>query len=247
MSQPLNGKVALVTGGSRGIGAAIVRHLARAGAAVAFTYRSSPDRAEALVRQITGDGGTALAIQADASDRAAARAAVDRTVEQLGGLHVVVNSAGVTGTGPFEEITDDSFDHSVAVNVGSVFHTTQAAMKHLTTGGRVITVGSINADRIHFPGGTVYAMTKAAVAGFTRALAREVSSRGITVNTVQPGPVDTDMNPADGPFAGVTRPLIAAGRYGTADEIASVVTFLAGPDSSFVTGATINVDGGFAA
>ncbi|MFD7439017.1 3-oxoacyl-ACP reductase family protein [Streptomyces sp. NPDC059861] len=247
MSHPLQGKNALVTGGSRGIGAAIARHLAQAGAAVAVTYHSSPDRAEALVRQIAGDGGTAVAIQADASDRVAARSAVTETVKQLGGLDIVVNNAGASGVGPIEEVTDETYDHAVAVNVGSVFHTTREALRHMTSGSRVITVGSINADRIHFAGGTVYALTKAAVAGFSRALAREVSSRAITVNTVQPGPVDTEMNPADSDFAKITRPLIATGRYGTADEIASVVTFLAGPDASFITGATINVDGGFAA
>ncbi|MCT9934115.1 SDR family oxidoreductase [Planotetraspora sp. A-T 1434] len=247
MEHTLSGKVAIVTGGSRGIGAAIARALARQGAAVAITYNASADRAKTLTEDINAEGGQAIAIKADAADRHAVQAAVEETVRRLGRLDILVNNAGVIGAGPIEEITEDGYDNTVAVNLHSVFFASQAALRHMGGGGRIITIGSINADRIHFPGGTVYALTKAGVAGFTRGLAREISSRGITVNTIQPGPVDTEMNPKDGPFAASTKAFIAADRYGTADEVASLVTYLAGPDAAYITGATINVDGGYAA
>ncbi|GAA4585442.1 3-oxoacyl-ACP reductase FabG [Planotetraspora phitsanulokensis] len=247
MEQTLAGKVAMVTGGSRGIGAGIARRLAAAGATVAITYVSSGEQAELMVKSIQMAGGGALAVRIDSADRAALRAGVGQIVQRLGRLDILVNNAGVGGVGPIGEIADDDYDHALAVNLTAVFAASQEALRHLGPGGRIITIGSINADRIHFPGGTVYALTKAGVAGFTRALAREVSSRGITVNTVQPGPVATDMNPAEGAFAEITRPHIAVARYGTADEIGSLVAYLAGPDAAYITGATINADGGFAA
>ncbi|MBM0230854.1 SDR family oxidoreductase [Micromonospora sp. STR1_7] len=247
MAQTLAGKVATVTGGSRGIGEGIARRLAAAGATVAITYNSSAKQAELVAKSIQEAGGTALAVRVDAADRAAVRAGVAEIVAQFGRLDILVNNAGVGGVGAIETITDEGYDHTVAVNLTAVFAASQEALRHLSDGGRIITIGSINADRIHFGGGSVYALTKAGVAGFTRALAREVSSRGITVNTVQPGPVDTEMNPADGPFAEITRPYIAAARYGTAAEVGSLVTYLAGPDAAYITGATINVDGGYAA
>ena len=247
MSQPLNGKVALVTGGSRGIGEGIARRLAREGAAVAVTYNASADRAEALVKEIVADGGQALAVQADAADRASLRTAVTEVVDRLGRLDILVNNAGVGVIRPIEELTDADYDHVAAVNLRAVFAATQEALRHIGDGGRVITIGSINADRVPFAGGSLYALTKAGVAGFTRALAREVGSRGITVNTVQPGPVDTDMNPADGPWAASALPHLAVGRYGTADEVAGLVAYLAGPDAAYITGAALDVDGGYAA
>jgi 3-oxoacyl-[acyl-carrier protein] reductase len=189
----------------------------------------------------------AVALKVDSADRAAVRAGILEVVERYGRLDILVNNAGVTRVGTIDAIGDRDYDESVAINLTAVFAASQEALRHLVDGGRIITIGSINADLIHFGGGSVYALTKAGVAGLTRALAREVSSRGITVNTVQPGPVDTDMNPADGPFAEITRPHIAAGRYGTTDEIGSLVTYLAGPDAAYISGATINIDGGYAA
>ncbi|MEU1801329.1 3-oxoacyl-ACP reductase family protein [Streptomyces sp. NPDC019937] len=243
----LQGKVALVTGGSRGIGEGIARRLAREGAAVAVTYNASADRAEALVKEIVADGGQALAVRADAADRTSLRTAVTEVADRLGRLDILVNNAGVAAMRPIEDLTDADYDHVAAVNLRAVFTATQEALRHIGDGGRIITIGSINADRVPFAGGSLYALTKAGVAGFTRALAREVGGRGITVNTVQPGPVDTDMNPADGPWAASALPHLAVGRYGTADEVAGLVAHLAGPDAAYITGATLDVDGGYAA
>ncbi|GAA1365151.1 3-oxoacyl-ACP reductase family protein [Catellatospora chokoriensis] len=247
MTQQLNGKVALVTGGSRGIGAGIARRLAREGATVAVTYQSSADAAATLVKEIEAEGGTAYAVRADSADRDAVRGVVDEVARRSGRLDILVNNAGVTGFGPIGELTDEVFDQTVGVNLHAVFHASQAALRHLGEGGRIITIGSVNADRMPFPGGSLYALTKAGVAGFTRGLAREVGPRGITVNTVQPGPVDTDMNPADGPMSGALLPALAVGRYGTADEVAGAVAYLAGPEAAYITGATLDVDGGFLA
>ncbi|MGI5506612.1 3-oxoacyl-ACP reductase family protein [Lentzea sp. CA-135723] len=243
----LEGKVAIVTGGSRGIGAAIAERLAHQGATVAITYYASPDQAELVVKSIEDKGGKAFAIKVDAGDRDAVRAGVREVVERFGRLDVLVNNAGVIDVKPITDVGDDEYDRTVAVNQTSVFAASQEAVKHFREGGRIITVGSINADRVTYPGGTLYVLTKAAVAGFTRALAREVGARGITVNNIQPGPTDTDMNPADGPRADFSRAHIAIGRYGTADEVASLVAYLAGPDAAYVNGASIDVDGGYAA
>jgi 3-oxoacyl-[acyl-carrier protein] reductase len=243
----LDTKVALVTGGSRGIGAAIAERLARDGAAVAITFTSAPEKADAVVAGIEAAGGRALAIRADSADADAVRAAVARTVETLGGLDVLVNNAGIAKMAPLDAFTLEDFDRTVAINVRAVFVAAQAAARHMTDGGRIITIGSTNADRMPFPGGAVYAMSKAAIAGLTRGLARDLGPRGITVNNVQPGPVDTDMNPATGPFADSLRALMALPRYGTADEIAAMVSYLAGPDAGFVTGASLTIDGGFGA
>jgi 3-oxoacyl-[acyl-carrier protein] reductase len=240
-------KVALVTGGSRGIGAAIAERLARDGAAVAITFTSAPEKADAVVAAIEATGGHALAIRADSADAEAVRAAVARTVEALGGLDVLVNNAGIAKMAPLDAFTLEDFDRTVAINVRAVFVAAQAAARHMTEGGRIITIGSTNADRMPFPGGAVYAMSKAAIAGLTRGLARDLGPRGITVNNVQPGPVDTDMNPATGPFADSLRALMALPRYGTGDEIAAMVSYLAGPDAGFVTGASLTIDGGFGA
>jgi len=246
-SKNLSGKVALVTGASRGIGAAIAKRLAGDGAAVAITYSSSPEKANEVVRAIESAGGKALAIQADAADEKAVRAAVTKTVSKFGGIDILVNNAGVALMSPIEKFTIEDFDKSIAVNVRSVFVATQEASKHLRDGGRVIHIGSTNSDRMPFAGGSVYALTKAAIVGFTKGLARDLAPRQITVNNIQPGPVNTDMNPENGPFAESLKSLMALKRYGSGDEIAGMVSYLAGPEASYVTGASLLIDGGFAA
>lgn len=243
----LRNKIALVTGGSRGIGAAIARRLARDGAAVALTYSCSPDKARDVVGSIEKEGGKALAIAADAADAQAVREAVTRTVEELGGLDILVNNAGVGFFSPIEELSLEDFDRMMNINVRGLFVASQEASRHLKEGGRIIHIGSVNADRIPFPGGSVYALTKGAVASFTQGLARDLGPRGITVNNVQPGPVDTDMNPARGPFAEQLLTYQALGRYGKDSEVASFVSYLAGPESSYITGANLTIDGGFGA
>ncbi len=241
----LAGRKALVTGGSRGIGAEIVRRLAADGAAVAFTYGASAAEADKLAAEVAADGGTAVAIQADSSDPDAVVRSVDEAASALGGLDVLVNNAGVAHIADADTFPLEQFDRLVAVNVRGVFVATQRALAHLGEGGRIINIGSINADRVPNPGMSVYAMTKAAVAGLTRGLARELGPRGITVNNVQPGPVATDMNPEVGEFADTAREVMAIGRYGQPREVASVVSFLAASDSGYITGANWNVDGGF--
>jgi 3-oxoacyl-[acyl-carrier protein] reductase len=247
MNQPLKNKRALVTGGSRGIGAAIVNRLARDGADVALTYVSSPERAEETARAAQTHGVRALAIQADSSDVQAVRAAVERTVAELGGIDILVNNAGVAIIAALDDFRLEDFDRTMAVNVRAVFVAAQAAAKHMQTGGRIITIGSCNADRMPFAGGAVYAMSKAALVGLVKGLARDLGPRGITVNNIQPGPVDTDMNPATGEFADALRKLMALPRYGTGEEIAALVAYLAGPEAAFVTGASMTIDGGFTA
>lgn len=249
MSQtlPLTGKVALVQGGSRGIGAAIVRRLARDGARVAFTYVSSSASAEALAGEINNAGGQALALRADSADIQAVQQAVADTAKAFGGLDILVNNAGVLAVAPVTEFDLADFDRLLAINVRSVFVATQAAVKHMGKGGRIINIGSTNAERMPFAGGAPYAMSKSALVGLTKGLARDLGPQGITVNNVQPGPVDTDMNPASGEFAESLIPLMAIGRYGQADEIASFVAYLAGPEAGYITGASLLADGGFAA
>ncbi len=246
-SKNLAGKTALVTGGSRGIGAAIAKRLAVEGAAVALTYASGKQKAEDVVCAIEAAGGRALAIQADSADAGAVKRAVAETVKAFGRLDVLVNNAGIAAIAPLEQFSLEDFDRTVAVNIRAVFAAAQEAARHMKEGGRIITIGSVNADRMPFAGGSVYAMSKAAVAGLTRGLARDLGPRGITVNTVQPGPVDTDMNPASGPFAESLKALMALPRYGTGEEIAGMVAYLASPEAAFVTGASLTIDGGFAA
>ena len=245
MTAVLAGRRALVTGGSRGIGAEIVRRLAADGAAVAFTYGSSAAEAEKLAAEIAADGGTSVAIQADSGDPEQVAKSIDETVAQLGGLDILVNNAGVAYIGDVETLTMEQFDRLVAINVKGVFAAIQRALPHLGNTGRIINIGSINADRVPGPGLSIYAMSKAAVAGLTRGLARELGPRGITVNNIQPGPVATDMNPEVGEFADSLREVMALGRYGQPRDIASVVSYLAGPEAAYVTGANWNVDGGF--
>ncbi|HXE54174.1 MAG TPA: 3-oxoacyl-ACP reductase family protein [Tepidisphaeraceae bacterium] len=244
----LDGKVALVTGGSRGIGAAVSRRLAEAGATVLVNYAKSPDAARAVVEQIKSSGGKAHAVGGDVADPAQVRE-IFRTIDKDHGgkLHVVVNNAGIYRTGPLVELTDQDYESSFNTNVRAVFLVTREAVKRMAAGGRIITIGSVVGERAIAPGMSVYSATKFAVAGMTRAWAHEFAERGITANVVQPGPIDTDMNPADpakNPAADQLRQQIPARRYGTADEVAAVVTFIASPAAAFVNGSTINVDGG---
>jgi 3-oxoacyl-[acyl-carrier protein] reductase len=243
----LNGKVALVTGGSRGIGAAIARRLGQDGAAVAVTYSASPGRADEVVASIRQAGSPALAIQADSGNAEAVKQAVQTTVEQFGRLDVLVNNAGVTHLAPIGEFPENEFDRMLNVNVRGLFLATQEAVRHMREGGRIIMIGSINSDYIPYSQGSAYALTKGAVAGFTRGLARGLGPRGITVNNIQPGPVDTEMNPAHGAFAEAAKRFIAVGRYGRGEEIAALVSYLAGPESAYITGAQFKIDGGYTA
>ena len=246
MDKELTGRVALVTGGSRGIGAAIASRLAREGAAVALTYTRAAEAAQTVAKQIEADGGRALVIQADNADPAAVTAAVERTVRELGRLDILVNNAGIFEGGPLDAITVDQLDRLWAVDVRAVFLASQAAARHMT-GGRIINIGSALTERVPAPGLTPYAMAKSALTGLTKGLARDLAGQGITVTTILGGAVDTDMNPADGPAADMLRSVTALGRYGTAAEIAAVVARLAGEAGQYITGTTIAVDGGFAA
>jgi 3-oxoacyl-[acyl-carrier protein] reductase len=249
MTHPINlsGKVVLVQGGSRGIGAAIVKRLAEQGAAVAFTYVSSEAKANELQDSVIAAGGKALAIKADSANADEIRHAVSTTAQHFGGLDILVNNAGVLAIAPIDEFTLEDFDRTLAINVRSVFIATQEAARHMKEGGRIINIGSTNADRMPFAGGATYAMSKSALVGLTKGLARDLGPRGITVNNVQPGPVDTDMNPADSDFAGSLMGLMAIPRYGKSEEIAAFVAYLAGPEAGYVTGASLTIDGGFGA
>jgi 3-oxoacyl-[acyl-carrier protein] reductase len=242
----LAGRRALVTGGSRGIGAAIVKRLAADGARVGFTYAASAAPADALSAEVAALGGTAVAIRADSAEANQVTDAVDQAVATLGGLDILVNNAGLSTSGMTESFSLPDFDRMLAVNVRGVFVAIQHAIPHLGSGGRIVTTGSIFADRVPRPGSAVYAMTKAALAGLTRGLARELGPRGITVNLIQPGPTATDANPDSGEFADAMRQLTAVGHYGRPGDIASAVAYLVSPEAAFITGVTWNVDGGFA-
>jgi 3-oxoacyl-[acyl-carrier protein] reductase len=243
----LSGKVALVTGGSRGIGAAIARRLARDGAAVALTYVTAAAQARAVAKQIDADGGRVLVIQADNADPCAVTAAVEQTVADLGRIDILVNNAGIIISGPLEEITVEQADRLWAIDVRAVFTASQAAARHMSEGGRIITIGSALAQRVPVPGLTLYTMAKSALTGLTRGLARDLAPRGITVTVVHGGLIDTDMNPAGGPSAAFLRTIPALGRYGHPEDIAATVSHLAGDGGRYVTGTAITVDGGFAA
>jgi len=244
MNRKLDGNTALITGGSRGIGAAIAKRLAADGAKVAITYSKGADAAASVVKEIERDGGKAIAIQADATDAEAGKAAVEKTVATFGGLDVLVNNAGTAIPKTFEETTLEEMDRLLDVNVRGVFIATQAALKHMKRGGRIIMIGSAVGERVLTPGLVPYSATKGAVKIFTQALSRELGSRGITVNNVQPGPIDTELNPATSEWAVPQKAATALDRYGHVDEIAAMVAFVAGPESSYVTGANLTVDGG---
>jgi 3-oxoacyl-[acyl-carrier protein] reductase len=247
MSQKLSKKVALVTGGSRGIGAAIVKRLASEGADVALTYASSPTQANEVAQAAQALGVRALTIQADSAEASEVIAAVERTVSELGSIDILVNNAGVLAIAPIDDFTLADFDRTLAVNVRAVFVATQAAVKHMQVGGRIINIGSTNAERMPFAGGGVYAMSKSALQGLVQGLSRDLGPRGITINNVQPGPIATDMNPPEGEFAEVLKKQVAVLRYGTVEEVAGMVAYLAGPEAGYITGANLMIDGGFSA
>ncbi|WP_238651877.1 3-oxoacyl-ACP reductase family protein [Paenibacillus piscarius] len=243
MNKPLAGRKAFVTGGARGIGAAIVRRLAEDGASVAFTYVSAHSKAEELVEEIKSAGGQALAIRADSADFEALKGAADETIQTFGGIDILVNNAGISSLKPYDQFTLEEFDQIVAVNLKAVFVAVQAAAPQMKSGGRIINIGSISAEFNPFPGNSLYVATKAAVAGLTRALARDLAPQGVTVNNIQPGMIDTDMNPENGPYASGAD-MIPLGRYGKASEIASMVAYLSSSEAGYTTGATLNIDGG---
>jgi 3-oxoacyl-[acyl-carrier protein] reductase len=246
-SLSLQGKVALVTGGSRSIGAAIAQRLAAEGAKVALTYSASPEKAQDVVQAIRAQGGEAIAIKADAGDVTAVKAAVAETRQEFGNIDILVNNAGLAVGNLVNDITLEDFDRIVDVNIKGLFVAIQEASKHMKDGGRIINIGSINSTYVPYAGGSLYVMTKAAVAGLTKALARDLGPRGITINNVQPGPTDTDMNPATSDFAKSAREYIALQRYAQVDEIADFVVYIASPGASFITGANLAVDGGYSA
>ncbi|WP_406334038.1 SDR family oxidoreductase [Streptomyces sp. NBC_00203] len=243
----MNGKVALVTGGSRGIGAATAVRLAREGADVAVTYVRGKEDADAVVRAVEALGRRGVALRADSAEPEEAAGAVRRAVEELGGLDVLVNNVGVGVLAPLDSLSLADVDRVLAVNVRGVFLASQAAASRMDRGGRIITVGTCMTQRVPGPGGTLYATSKSALIGLTKALARELGDRGITANIVHPGPIDTDMNPAGGPYAAGQASMTALGRFGAVDDVASLVAYLAGVEAGYVTGAEFSVDGGHAA
>lgn len=240
----LQGKTALVTGGSRGIGAGIAKRLAADGASVAITYINGADAAALVVSDIERAGGKAIAIRADAVDAAAVAAAIDQTIAAFGRLDVLVNNAGTAIPKPFQDATIEELDKVVDINLRGALIATHAALKHIQDGGRIIMIGSCVGERMMTPGLAVYAATKGAIKMFTQGLSRETGSRGITVNNVQPGPIDTDLNPATAEWAAPQIANTALKRYGHVEDIAAMVAFLAGPDASYITGASLTVDGG---
>jgi 3-oxoacyl-[acyl-carrier protein] reductase len=240
----LEGKIAFITGGSRGIGAAIAKRLAADGSNVAITYTKGVEAATSVVKEIEQAGRKAIAIQADAADAEAVRAAVEKTVATFGGLDVLVNNAGTAIPKKFEETTLEEMDRMIDINIRGAFVATQAALKHMKDGGRIIMIGSCVGERMMTPGLVPYSATKGAVKMFSQGLSREVGNRGITVNNIQPGPIDTELNPAAGEWAAPQKAATALNRYGSVDDVAALVAFVAGPEASYITGANLTVDGG---
>lgn len=240
----LNNKVALITGGSRGIGAGIAKRLAADGANVAITYTKGADAAALVVKEIEAAGGKAIAIQADAANADAVKAAIEKTVATFNRLDILVNNAGTAIPKPFEEASLEEIDRIIDINIRGVFIATQAALKHMKNGGRIIMIGSCVGERILTPGLVSYSATKGAVKMFSQGLSREVGARGITVNNIQPGPIDTELNPASGEWATPQKAVTALNRYGTIEEVAALVAFIASPESSYITGANLTIDGG---
>jgi 3-oxoacyl-[acyl-carrier protein] reductase len=244
MSKTLEGKIAFVTGASRGIGAAIARRLAADGAKVAITYSKGADAAAEVVKTIERVGGQAIAIQADAAAPDAVKAAIEKTVAAFGGLDILVNNAGTAIPKKFEEATLEELDRVIDINLRGTFIATQAALKHMNNGGRIIMIGSCVGERMMTPGLAAYAATKGAIKMFAQGLAREVGDRSITVNNIQPGPIDTELNPAAGDWAVPQKANTALDRYGSVDDVAALVAFVAGPEASYITGTSLTVDGG---
>ncbi len=244
MTDRLTGKKAIVTGGSRGIGAGIARRLAADGADVVITYAGNKAAADGVVAAIIAAGRAGDAIQADGGDPVAVRAAIDEAAATLGGIDILVHNAGTAEMAPVGQATEESYRKQFGLNVDGVFFGTTAAVPHLRDGGRILIVGSVNAHNVPLPGGAIYGATKAAVTGLARGWARDLGPRGITVNVIQPGPIDTDLNPANGDFAKVLTPMTALGRYGTTDEVGALAAFLASDEASYITGALIDIDGG---
>ena len=240
----LEGKVAVVTGGSRGIGAAIAKRLAADGASVAVTYSAGADAAASVVQAIESAGGRAIAARAEAADAEAVKAAIEKAVATFGRLDILVNNAGTAIPKKFEEATLEELDRVININIRGTMVATQAALKHMRDDGRIIMIGSCVGERMMTPGLAAYAATKGAVKMFAQGLSREVGSRGITVNNVQPGPIDTELNPAAGEWAVPQKANTALNRYGHVDDVAALVAFVAGPEASFITGANLTVDGG---
>lgn len=247
MNGILDSKIAFVAGGSRGIGAAIVRRLAADGATVTFTYAKSAESAAALVASIEAAGGRATALSADSGDPVALRGAIDATAARHGRIDILVNNAGILIPGLVDDYALDDFDRMFAVNVRAAFVAVQSVLPHMGAGGRIVTIGSVVADRSGFPGSSVYSMTKGAVASMTRGLARDLGARGITINNVQPGPTVTDMTPGSDAVLEKLQPLLPVGRLGRDDEIAGFVAYLAGSGTGYVTGASLTIDGGYLA
>ena len=245
MDNAFDGKVALITGGGRGIGAAVALRLAEKGADVALTFQHDQRRADDVVHRIRAGGRRAIAVRADSADPAAVVTAVDRVPGELGRLDILVNNAGSFLLGPIERLSSAEVEQTIAVNVRAPFVASQTAVRHLTAGGRIINIGSNVAERAVFPGFSLYAMSKTALTGLTKALGRELGGRGITVNMVNPGPTDTELNPADGPNADTVTGFTALGHYAAPADVAAAVVFLASPEARYITGATVNVDGGF--
>lgn len=244
MTQTLKNKVALVTGGSRGMGSDIAKKLADLGATVAITYASSADKANQVVADIQKSGGKAIAIKADSGNVDDIKSSIAKVAAEFGGIDILVNNAGIMMNGMVQDYNIDDFDRMIAVNVKGVFVSIQESLKHMKSGGRIVNIGSVMSDYAIFPGAAVYTMTKAAVAGLTKGLARDLGPKCITINNVQPGPIDTDMNPADGPGAAGMVAMMPVGAYGKGTDIANAVAFFVSPDSSFITGASLHVDGG---
>jgi len=244
MSKKLEGKIALITGGSRGIGAGIAKRLAADGANVAITYTKGADAAASVVKEIERAGGKAIAIQADSTNAAAIKAAVEKAAATFGQIDVLINNAGTAIAKSFEETTLEDMDLMFDLNVRGALVATQAALKHMKNGGRIIMIGSCVGERMMTPGLVAYSATKGAIKMFTQGLSREVGGRGITVNNVQPGPIDTDLNPAAGDWAAPQKANTALNRYGTVDEVAALVAFVASPEAAYITGANLTVDGG---
>jgi 3-oxoacyl-[acyl-carrier protein] reductase len=240
----LHNKIALITGGSRGIGAAIAKRMAREGADVAITYHNSKEKAENVVAKIHQYGVKVAAIQADSAHPTIVMEAIDQVYQEFGGLDILVNNAGIGVYDDFNNFTLEDFDRIMAINVRAVFAASQAALKYMTKGGRIIHIGSSQAERIPSAGASLYGMSKSALIGLTKGMARDIAPKGITVNIIHPGPVNTDMNPSNGPSSDYQRSIMALSEYGSAEEIASLAAYLAGPESGYITGAGITIDGG---